>query len=111
MQEAARISVFILKAKLHRRIHRIHRSSNAQQCTILEETNRKSIRPLGLLGSHRTQPFTAKRLKSNAHCDGNNLGVKSSGGSVVIARLKIETIAGLASLDGETNSTIPAQSP
>ena len=57
------------------------------------------------------EPVRGPRLKSNAHCDRNNLGVKSSGGRVVITRLEIKAITRLAYLDGETNSSICAQGP
>jgi len=51
------------------------------------------------------------RLESNAHGDRNNLSVKSSGGRVVIARLEIEAVTGLAYLNSKTNPSIRTQGP
>jgi hypothetical protein len=57
------------------------------------------------------KPVRGLRLKSNAHCDRNNLSVKSSGGRVVVTGLEIKAITRLAYLDGETNSSVRAQGP
>jgi hypothetical protein len=49
------------------------------------------------------------RLEPNAHGDRNDLGVKSSGRRIVITRLEIKAVTGLAYLDCEANSSIRAQ--
>ena len=75
-----------------------------------KETNREiRFALLDYRGGASDATIHGERLESNAHCDRNNLSVQSSGGRVVIARLKIQAVTGLAYLYSETYSSIPAQ--